>query len=206
MKKAFVYTLAIVTWFAVIAQYWLMVENKVASVAETTIRFVSFFTILTNSLVAVYFTVLAINRNSKIRIFFNRPGALTAVTIYITVVGLVYQVALRQIWQPTGLQRLVDELLHTVVPLCVIVFWYLYEEKSAVKWNSLPYWLIYPFLYLVYILIRGSISGFYPYPFINVTELGYQKVIVNAIVMVAVFVGISALFLGVGKRIKKKTT
>ncbi|MFZ5976285.1 MULTISPECIES: Pr6Pr family membrane protein [unclassified Hydrotalea] len=33
-------------------------------------------------------------------------------------------------------------------------------------------WLIYPLLYLVYILIRGSFSGFYPYPFVNVLQIG----------------------------------
>jgi hypothetical protein len=205
MKKIITYSLALLAWFAVIAQYWLMMENRIASYGETIIRFFSFFTILTNTLVAIHFTAISLSNNSKSNGFFNRPGTLTAVTIYITVVGLVYQVVLRHIWQPTGLQRIVDELLHTIIPLCTIIFWYVYEEKSMIKWSSLPYWLIYPFVYLVYILLRGSTSDFYPYPFINVTELGYQKVFINAAVMVAVFVGVSALFLGVGKRIKNKT-
>jgi hypothetical protein len=101
------------------------------------------------------------------------------------------------------LQRLVDELLHTIIPLCVIVFWYLYEQKSTVKWSSIPNLLIFPFLYLVYSLIRGSLFNYYPYPFINVQELGYGKVFVNSVIMLFVFAGISALFLWIGKRIQK---
>ena len=48
---------AIIVWFAVLAQFYLIIENRVAPVTETIIRFFSFFTILTNILVAVYFTI-----------------------------------------------------------------------------------------------------------------------------------------------------
>jgi len=204
MKKAIIYSLTFLTWFAIVSQYFLMIDNRVASFTETTIRFISFFTILINILVAIYFTVQSINSHSKINAFFNRPGVLTGITIYITVVGLVYQIALRHIWEPTGLQRLVDELLHTIIPLCVIVFWYLYEQKSTVKWSSIPNLLVFPFLYLIYSLIRGSLFNYYPYPFINVQELGYGKVFVNSVIMLFVFAGISALFLWIGKRIQSK--
>lgn len=190
---------AIIVWFAVLAQFYLIIENRVVSVTETIIRFFSFFTILTNILVAVYFTMNALGRKQ-----FDRAGLLTAFTIYITIVGLVYQVLLRHIWQPTGLQMVVDELLHSVNPLLVIIYWYLFEKKISVPYKQVFIWLIYPVVYLVYILIRGIFSGFYPYPFINVSEIGISRVLVNGLFLLLLFYSVSALFIFLGRILNKK--
>ncbi|CAN5502189.1 Pr6Pr family membrane protein [soil metagenome] len=199
MKRNLSIIFAIIAWFAVLTQYYLMIENRVASVGETTIRFVSFFTILTNSKVAVYFTLISLKKTNNDSGKINRPGVLTAITVYIAIVGLVYQFLLRQIWHPVGLQKLVDELLHSVMPLLVIVYWYLFEEKSLVSYRQVPKWLIYPLIYLLYVLIRGNMSGFYPYPFVDVTILGLKKVLINSVLLTGFFCVISLLFIFVGK-------
>lgn len=201
MKKLLALIFAIIGWFAVIGQFILMMENRVAPILETCIRFFSFFTILTNGLVAIYFTLSYFNNRNKL-IAIKEPGTLTAMTVYITVVGLVYQVVLRQLWQPQGLQWVVNELLHTLIPILVILFWYLYENKSPIKYTAILKWLIYPLIYLIYILIRGRYSGFYPYPFVDVSQLGLSKVLINSAVLMVIFAGLSALFIRVGKFIK----
>ena len=195
---------AVLGWFAVITQYILMIDNRIASVPETTIRFFSFFTILTNLIVALYFTVLRLKKTTSLLVRLEKPGVLSAVTLYISIVGLVYQVVLRSIWSPTGLQKLVDELLHSIIPLFVIVFWYVYENHKAVSWKSVPSWLIYPSIYLVYILIRGHFSDFYPYPFVNVIQLGLKQVLVNSLVLVLVFVTVAFGFVGISSLLSKK--
>lgn len=202
-QKSLIILGALLAWFAIITQGVLMMENRVASIPETILRFFSFFTILTNTLVAVYFTSIWIGRKTSLSKLFQKPGAITAITVYITVVGLVYQLVLRQIWEPQGLQQLVDELLHSVNPLYFILYWYLYEEKAKLKWPFIPSWLLYPLLYSVYILIRGSFSGFYPYPFVNVAELGLSQVLLNSIGLVFVFLSISVLYIGFGKVLAK---
>ncbi|WP_009036052.1 Pr6Pr family membrane protein [Indibacter alkaliphilus] len=93
MKNKLSAILCILVWIAVVLQYYLMLENRVVGILETTIRFFSFFTILTNALVAVYFTVQAKAGNTNPQSFWNKPGTLTAITLYILVVGLVYQIA-----------------------------------------------------------------------------------------------------------------
>ena len=195
---------AVLGWFAIITQYVLMIDNRIASVPETTIRFFSFFTILTNLIVAIYFTVLGLKKPTSLLVRLEKPGVLTAVTLYITIVGLVYQVVLRSIWSPTGMQKLVDELLHSIIPLFVIVFWYVYENHKANQWKFIPSWLIYPSLYLVYILIRGHFSDFYPYPFVNVIQLGLKQVLVNSLVLVLVFVTVAFGFVGISSLLTKK--
>jgi hypothetical protein len=48
----------------VLAPFYLMIENRAAPMPEAIIRFFSFFTILTNSFVAVYFTMQSLQKNS----------------------------------------------------------------------------------------------------------------------------------------------
>ncbi len=203
MKNKLARLFALIGWFAVIAQYILMVQNEEASIAETTIKFFSFFTILTNILVAIYFTCLIFTKNQESKLI-GRPGTLTAITIYITMVGLVYQVALRHLWKPQGLQLIVNELLHSVIPVLVFIFWYLYERTKPVKYAQIFKWAIYPLAYLFYILVRGSFSNLYPYPFINVTNLGMTKALINAGVILVMFLTIAALLLFIGKSIIKR--
>ncbi|WPP52934.1 Pr6Pr family membrane protein [Catalinimonas niigatensis] len=198
-QKSFIILGALLAWFAVIMQFVLMMENRVTPIPETIVRFFSFFTILTNTLIALYFTSMWLGRHTKLSQRFQRPGVVSAIAVYITVVGLVYQLVLRQIWEPQGLQKLVDELLHSVNPVYFVLYWYLYEEKAKLKWTLIPGWLIYPLLYLMYILIRGSFSGFYPYPFVNVAELGMRQVLLNSVGLMFVFIGFCALYIGIGK-------
>ena len=203
MKRNLATIFAIIGWFAVITQYILLIENRTRSVIESTIRFFGYFTILTNLLVAIYFTCLVFAKKGSIK-WIRSPGTLTAITIYITMVGSIYQVALRHIWNPQGLQLLVDELLHSVIPALVIIFWYLYEITRPVKYAQIIYWAIYPLAYFVYILIHGSFSNFYPYPFIDVTDLGMSKSLSNAAVLLLIFIVVSALILFIGKKLIRR--
>lgn len=202
MKKNLALFFALVGWFAVIAQFILMIENRVTPIPETVVRFFSFFTILTNTLVAIYFTCIAFVKNQELKSI-NKPGILTAIATYIFMVGIIYQLVLRHVWQPQGLQMIVDELLHSIIPILVIVFWYMYERTKSVSYSHLLKWAIYPLTYLIFILIRGSFSNFYPYPFVDVTNLGMASVLTNSVVLLLMFLMISALFVFIGKTIIK---
>lgn len=199
MRRPLDILLALTAWFAVITQLVLMMERTTVPLAETITRFVSYFTILTNTVVAVYFTCWYFAPQKKPRTLLKRSGSLTAITGYITVVGLVYQVALRHTWQPEGLQRVVDELLHSLIPVMVIVYWVLYEQKNELRWKNVFAFLVYPAVYLGFILLRGKRSGFYPYPFINVAELGWVQTGVNIVVLFGGFVIVFLLLTGTGK-------
>lgn len=198
MKGIFSFIIALIGWFAVISQFWLMMTNRTADISETIVRFFSFFTILTNLLVAIYFSIDVISSHKK------RSGSLTAITTYIFIVGLIYQLILRSTWHPEGFQKVVDELLHSVNPLLVLIFWYQYENKKGLSYTFIPKWLTYPLLYLIYVLIRGHFSHFYPYPFINVNEIGMQQVLMNAVGITFLFIIVSAALILIGKLTAKR--
>jgi hypothetical protein len=203
MRQLYIALGVIMGWFAASLQFYLLILNRKASIPETIIRYFSFFTILTNILVAVTLTFILFKSKSRLGKFFEKPATLTAVTVYIVIVGAVYNLILRQLWAPTGLQKLVDELLHSAVPIYFVVFWLMFVLKEDLKWKDTFSWLIYPLIYLLIIIFRGSISGYYPYPFVNVSKLGYEKVLINSAVLFAVFWGLSLAFVGIGKLISK---
>ncbi|AUC84726.1 hypothetical protein CW731_05200 [Polaribacter sp. ALD11] len=203
-RKIEIFGLAI-TWFAVIAQFFLMIQNRQAGIIETITRFFSFFTILTNILVALLLTSSAFKLKKFPFNLFLTKGAITAVTTFIFIVGLVYQIVLRRIWEPTGLQYIVDELLHTIIPLFMLVYWFFNVEKENLQLKPVFNWLIYPLIYICFIIVRGNISGYYPYPFLNIEEVGYEKVTVNVVIIFTITIVILVILSFVGKhKIKNK--
>jgi hypothetical protein len=204
-SRTFLQIGTITGWFAVVFQFYLIIINRVASVPETIIRFFSFFTILTNMLVALCFIFLLLKPKPNWGKFFSRPKTLTAITVYISIVGIVYNTILRHIWNPKGLQLIVDELLHSVIPVFFILYWLIFVPKAELQWKNVFPCLIYPVVYILFVLFRGALSGFYPYPFINVNSLGFNKVLLNSGGLLIVFLGLSLLFVAIGKIISRNS-
>ena len=121
LKNKWILSIVSLGWFALIAQFYLIIVNRTVSIPETIIRYFSFFTILMNLLVAVCFTSF-LNKKQKSSAFFSKITTLTAITVYILIVGIVYNVILRFLWKPEGLQKVIDELLHTVIPILCLIF------------------------------------------------------------------------------------
>lgn len=203
LQKILQFSIAFIGWLAVVVQFYLMMQNRVATVPETIIRFFSFFTILTNILVAISFTILAIGKNASSYRFFSTTNVITAITTYIFIVGLVYNTVLRSVWDPHGVQLYVDEALHVATPVLCLLYWFLFVPGRSLKWKDAIAWLLYPLIYLVYLLARGAVSNFYPYFFINVDELGYSKVFVNAVYVTLVFLLVSLLMIWAGRSLKR---
>jgi hypothetical protein len=51
--------------------------------------------------------------------------------------------------------------------------------------------LIFPVLWLAFTLVRGAVIHWYPYPFIDVTRLGYPKAALNCVWVAALFLGLA---------------
>ncbi len=188
-------------WFAILLQFYLLISNRKLSVPATVVQFFSYFTILTNILVAICFTTLLF-KPTPVH-FFTKSKTLAATAVYITIVGAIYHLVLRQLWQPQGWQWLADNLLHTMMPIFFSLYWLFAVPKSTLKWMDFLPWLVYPFIYLLYILTRGAATHLYPYPFVDAATYGYAKVLTNSGWIMLGFIVISLLFIGLGKIIAK---
>lgn len=189
---------AFICWITLVLQFIIILQNRIGSVGEAVIRFFTFFTILTNLLVATTLLVGYLKPKKKFS-FFSKSNTQTAIAVYIFVVGFVYNIILRSLWQPQGLHKIVDEMLHTVIPIGYVTYWFFYTNKQTITWKNCFRWLIYPLVYLIVILILGSFSKYYPYPFVDVIVLGFEKVLFNSIFLTLFFVFVSFLFVGVAK-------
>ena len=167
-----------------------------ASLLGGLVSFFSYFTVLTNTLVATVLTCAVTPRESATRRWFLQPWVSSGVTVSIVVVGLAYSLLLRHLWHPEGWQFIADELLHDVMPLVFLGYWWFCVPKGTLRLWHLPVWLIYPLVYFAYALLRGNLLGAYAYPFIDVAVLGYPQVFINAGGILAGFVGIGLAVIG----------
>ena len=185
---------------------WTAIVIKVYLTTGSMVNFFSYFTILTNLLVAVCSSIVFLNLQNKTGLFFRSPTVQTAITLYIFIVALVYNTVLHGIVFLNGWNLFVATLLHIVVPMLFMVYWFVYVPKGVLQWKQGVSWIYFPMVYLVYSLIRGAVVGWYPYPFLNVVTLGYPKVILNVIIMIAVFflAGLALIMLNRGLGNRKK--
>ncbi len=160
------------------------------SVLTRTIRFLSYFTIESNILVAVTAAALALHPALDSRVW----RALRVAALYgITVTGIVYSTLLRGVVDLHGAAAVTNALLHYVSPVMAVLGWLLFGPRPRLDQDSLLWSMIWPALYVVYSFAHGAASHWYPYPFIDVNTLGYVTVIRNGIGLNLLLVGIGTL-------------
>lgn len=194
---------AVIGWAAVVAQLYLILANRTHSVTTTVVQFFSYFTILSNILVAFCFSMQIVKKGGN-SLFWKRPGTQAAIAVYIMVVGIVYNAVLRFLWAPTGAQQWVDECLHLLIPLYFLVYWIIYASKKGIQWVDAFAWLLFPFLYLVYVMVRGALTDLYPYPFLDAYNHGYQKVALSSGIILLLFLMLSLAIISASKSLASK--
>lgn len=183
---------AVVGWAALTLQYVLMITGgPAAEIATRTLNFFSFFTILTNVLVAVALTLPVIGAGTRLGRWGASEGVRAGVTMYAVVVGLVYHFLLHATWDPQGWALVANLLLHYAMPAAMLLDWLRFTPKGRLRWIDAPKWLAFPLIYGGWTLLHGAVSGWYPYWFIDVDQLGLARVALN-------FGGLLVFFLIVG--------
>jgi hypothetical protein len=201
-RRRFAAVAAILGWAGLSIQLYLILYSRwtlEASLLGGLISFFSYFTVLSNTLVATVLTCELTSRESAARRWFLQPWVSSGVAVSIAVVGLAYSVLLRHLWHPEGWQFLADELMHDIVPLLFLVYWWCCVPKGSLRLRHIGLWVIYPLVYFAYSLFRGHVLAVYPYPFIDVDKLGYPQVFVNAGGLLAGFVVIALLVIGLDR-------
>lgn len=197
-QKILLYTLAVAAWAGLLIQLFLLIYNTPENgmnVLQAIGHFFRFFTILSNIAVAFVVSILLMKEERHPLL---KPANLTAIAVYIFVVGLVYNLVLRQLWSPLGWQWVADNLLHVVTPILYLLYWWQFVRDKPQRWKLALLWLLYPAIYFVYAIIRGQLEGVYSYPFIDVNQLGFQKVFINALIIMLLFLATGWGFLALG--------
>jgi hypothetical protein len=156
----------------------------------TVVRFLSYFTVLSNTSAVLLLVMLA-----------ARPGRDTAtsftvfrgaVTVYMIVTGLVYAFLIAPVAGDVGVpEPWIDWVIHVLGPIAITLDWVADPPPARLPGASLWMWLIFPAVYLGYSLMRGPIVDWYPYPFLDPAQGGYESVALWSGVVLAVILGFS---------------
>ncbi|MEJ2864785.1 Pr6Pr family membrane protein [Actinomycetospora flava] len=170
--------------------------EAVASVGIGTrvIQTLSYFTIQSNILVLIAAITLVVDPARDGRIWrILRLDALLGITI----TGLVFDLVLIRYVHPTGWQLAATIGFHYIAPWATLLGWLLFGPRPRIDRSTVAWAFLWPMLWIAYTFIRGALVGWYPYPFLDVDEIGYWAsirntafVLVVAVVLVAVFAGL----------------
>jgi hypothetical protein len=160
------------------------------------LNFFSYFTNLSN-----LFAVLVL----LLSVFFGKEEPRDLVryisTVNMTIVGLVFAVLLRNV-DLGALLPWVNYVLHYVMPVAIVLDWLLSPPASRLRSRSVFLAMVFPSVYLTYVILRGADTGWYPYPFLNPANVGgYGGVATYACGIAAAFVLAAWALLAVGNRV-----
>lgn len=203
MKRKLAIALSIIGWATLFIRIKMRIETEDVKVVESVIRFFSYFTILSNLLITIYFTIIGLGNKVSYSLF-KKPGTLTALASIMTFVGIVYHILLSAHWNPTGMFWVTDQIHHTLIPLATIIFWFLYENKANFSFKAVLKWLLFPLVYILCILIRGYFSEFYPYYFLDVALIGLKQVLVNTVALILAFFILMGIYFFIAKKLTPK--
>lgn len=161
----------------------------------------TFFTILSNILVAVV-CVTELVRPGR-RSTWAAVAWLDAL-LAITVTGIVYNTVLAGLYDLDGAEYLADRLFHTVSPLLFVIGAALFGPRGLVRPRVVGLALVFPVAWLVFTLVRGALIGWYPYPFVDVTALGYARVALNCLLITLLFLVLAAVVSGLDRALSRR--
>ena len=181
-------------WFGLSVQlyfniHWALVKDL--SIPAHLINYFSYFTVETNLLVALMLTITCVRPQAEQ--FLTTPSVRSALVVYMIIVGVVYAVLLRNLWHPQGVQLLADRVLHDAIPFLYPLYWLAYLPKGSLRWSDPAWWLVFPVVYFLYSMLRGAAFGTYLYPFFDVAQLGFARVTMNGIGLLAGFFGLGVV-------------
>jgi hypothetical protein len=162
-------------------------------------NFFSFFTIQSNILaVAALFLLVAVPRERRTALF---DGARQAAVLYIAITGVVFALLLSGLQEDVQTSASwVDFVVHKLLPVVLVVDWLVDPPRRRLPAWTVLAWLVFPAAWLAYTLVRGEIVDWYPYPFVDVSRLGYGGVLARAAGLTVAFALGATALLWLGNR------
>ena len=157
--------LALITLGAIVVQFTHGQEQANFS----PLNFFSFFTIWSNGFaIAVLLIASAVRPSRDLDVF--RGAAVLCTTIVLIVFALLLRNA------DSDVIPWVNTILHYVAPIGMILDWILDPPLNMTTVGDLLSWLVFPFAYILYTLLRGTYVNWYPYHFLNPNIVGYTGI------------------------------
>lgn len=146
------------------------------------VRLASYFTIQSNLLVLATSLTLALTPQRDGPVW--RVLRLDAL-LGITVTGLVYWTLLAPTVQLRGAALATGLALHLVAPVGTLVVWWVFGPRPRITARTVAWGFVWPVAWIGGTLLHGALTGWYPYPFLDVTVVGYPRALAATAVVLA---------------------
>lgn len=187
-------------------QYGLMAyDETLATLPGKTVEFFSYFTILSNLLAAAALSAPLIAPASRLARWSEEAGPRAAIATYLAITAVVYHTMLAHTWDPHGLRLVATTLNHTVTPAAFLIDLALRGGEGPSRWIAALKSMAFPALFGAWTLAHGAVSGFYPYPFMDVAKRGYPAVLVTIVEMGLAFALACLIFVAI-LRVRARVT
>ncbi len=197
---------AVVTFVALLLQLVLIIqggrvldETDAPGLGTRLGRFVVYFTVQSNALVALSAATLARDPNR------DGPGwrvLRLASLVGITITAVVHFVLLRPLLDLDGLDLLADSLLHRVVPVLAVGAWLVWGPRPRIDGRAIGLALFWPIAWLAVAFAVRGLTGWVPYPFLDPDEEGWGAVAVVCVAITVLFLVVSAGARAVDRRMR----
>lgn len=174
-----------------------------APLSQRIFEFFSYFTVESNILVGIATAMLAFRPDRDGAIWrVLRIGSMFGITVTIT----IYHFILSPLADFTGIASASNIGLHYVVPIFAVLGWIFFGPHPRVTWKGLLLAAIWPAAYMILTVVQGAMTGFYAYPFVNITKLGFTTVAVNGVGVVLLLLAVGSLYLLLDRIIARRQT
>lgn len=136
-----------------------------------------------------------------------------AVTMAIAITSVVYHFMLAPLAEPDAYWNIRNFLVHYIAPIGLILDTLILDKKNSYRWFDPLTWTFFPLGYFAFAIFNGMILQLpipgakdspYAYFFINVNKFGFQKVLINSLMIASAYVVGGYLLLLVKKAIGTK--
>jgi hypothetical protein len=136
---------------------------------------------------------------SRFAAWAEQSGPRAAIATYLTITAVVYHLLLASQWNPQGLRMVSNTILHTVTPLAFLIDLALRGGQGEARWIAAAKAMAFPALFGAWTLVHGALSGFYPYPFMNVAKRGHPAVVLTMVEMSLAFMVVALVFVALSR-------
>lgn len=155
-------------------------------------RLFSFFTVDSNVLVLAVAIAVALGRAANS--VTSRAIRLSAL-LSITVTGSVFSFVLAPDIELRGEAVVATNLFHVVSPVLFVLGWVLWGPRRQWDVRIAVLAFVWPIAWLAFTFIRGAVTGWYPYPFLDASQHGMATAILGAAAVLGYAILLTAVIL-----------
>lgn len=104
-----------------------------------------------------------------------------------------------------GIALIANVALNYIAPTLFVAYWMVYLANGSLRLHHVASWMLFPALYIVWMLLMGTITGTYGYEVLDVAADGWGAVAVNYLTFLAAFVVLAVFAIGFDTEKKPET-